>query len=86
MKAENIESGPVRIAPLTLNPGGEKTMEELRAQLSSRPDQVLESLAAENNLSLLQVVLCLPQQNRAIASGSHFIRVMEDIAAWARSR
>ncbi|MCG5529886.1 heme utilization cystosolic carrier protein HutX [Halorhodospira halochloris] len=82
MKAYNAESETNTLTPLNAAAECEQKMEEVKAQLASKPDQILESLASEKELSLLQVVLCLPKPNRTLASGSHFITVLEEIAGW----
>lgn len=54
----------------------------LRVALADNPDGILESLAAQHQVSLQTVIDCLPAQVRRQAPGSAFIDAFEDIASW----
>jgi len=60
----------------------ETRKKELQAKLAASADGILESMAREQGLSLLDVVECLPQTMWSAAPGSHFVEVMQELATW----
>lgn len=54
----------------------------LRAKLKSPFQGTLESLAEKHDLNLLEVTLCLPEQNRSKISGDQFVDLMGQISTW----
>jgi putative heme utilization carrier protein HutX len=57
-------------------------LDRLRAELATRPDGVLEAVAATHEVPLLRVVECLPDGMWKRVSGEHFIDVMQDVSGW----
>lgn len=56
--------------------------EHLREKLSADPGQVLEDLAREHGMSLLEVTQCLPADWVRYAPGEAFEEVMRAISTW----
>lgn len=54
----------------------------LRQRLADEPGVVLEQIAHEENLSLLEVVRCLPQNHWTEVSGRHYLDVLYALPSW----
>jgi putative heme utilization carrier protein HutX len=54
----------------------------LRARLEADPGAIAETLAAECNVTLRQVIEALPETMRRLAPGECFVAVMEELATW----
>lgn len=54
----------------------------LRERLADQEGAVLEPLAAEHGLTLRDAIQCLPEPLWRRASGSAFVEVMQEVAAW----
>ncbi|SDI99506.1 heme utilization cystosolic carrier protein HutX [Billgrantia gudaonensis] len=57
-------------------------LDALRQQLAESQDGILEALAVQHSLSLLEVVSCLPRHCWQRVSGEHFVEVLGELADW----
>ncbi|MCG6658808.1 heme utilization cystosolic carrier protein HutX [Halomonas campisalis] len=57
-------------------------LEALRRQLAESQDGILEAIAVQQQLTLLDVVRCLPDDCWGRADGQHFVSAMHDLADW----
>lgn len=57
-------------------------LDRVRQELATKPNGVLEAVAATHSVSLLSVIECLPSEMWKCISGEHFIDVMQDISGW----
>jgi putative heme utilization carrier protein HutX len=60
----------------------EELREKLRRRLQSNADGVLENLAAEHGVSLIEAIEMLPESARTILPGSLFEEAMTEAAGW----
>lgn len=58
------------------------TIATLKAQLAESGDGILENIAAEHQLSLMDVIQCLPEALWTRVSGEYFTDVMSELAEW----
>ncbi|MBU2873040.1 heme utilization cystosolic carrier protein HutX [Marinobacter salexigens] len=54
----------------------------LKARLAESGDGILENIAAEHQLSLMDVIQCLPNALWTRVRGEHFTGVMNELAEW----
>ncbi|MBA2779735.1 heme utilization cystosolic carrier protein HutX [Billgrantia kenyensis] len=57
-------------------------LEKLRLQLAESQDGILEAMALQHDVTLLDVVRCLPDACWQRIDGSHFVNVMQELAEW----
>lgn len=60
------------------------SLDKLRTRFAEKADGVLESIAAEHEITLAQAITCLPDGMARSISGEHFATVMEDISSWGK--
>lgn len=60
----------------------EERLEALRQRLAENQDGILEAIAAQQRLSLLDVVRCLPIACWTGVGGGHFVDAMQALAEW----
>ncbi|MCE8021889.1 heme utilization cystosolic carrier protein HutX [Halomonas sp. MCCC 1A11036] len=57
-------------------------LEKLRMQLAENQDGILEAMALQHGVTLLDVVRCLPHRCWRRIDGQHFVSVMQELANW----
>ena len=59
-----------------------EALARLRERFAASTDGVLETIAAEQGLTLREVAACLPASTGTAVPGTHFLEAMADIAEW----
>jgi putative heme utilization carrier protein HutX len=54
----------------------------LKTRFAQDQSGVLEDIARENGLTTREVMACLPPDRHTVADGSHFEKVMAEVAGW----